>query len=132
MVNLQGYSMSKKILPTLSTLLSLATLLSVKWYPSLTSLLGISLLLCTLAGSVLAVFEKHNQTENARSRVYRDVLILTATFIIVVILGGLAGLLAIYFVSLSFGMVMGFACAFLASLLVGYIIKQGVARFFGV
>lgn len=117
--------MSKKLLPIIPMILLLATLLSMKWRPSAAPLLGMTLVFFTLAISISSIFEKHKGTENPRPKIAKEVLALVATLLLIIFLGGLAGLFANYYASPRFGAAAGFVSALAASFTVGYFVKKG-------
>ena len=114
------------------TLLLFIALIGSMWLlPSATSILGIILLLLSLAIAISSIFKKHKQAESPRPKIARDVLIFVATFLLIIFLGGLAGMFANYYASLRFGAVVGFVCAIAASFVVGYFVRWGMGRFGG-
>jgi hypothetical protein len=121
------------ILKRYSTPLSVAFLLvifiSLVLHSLATPALGIAFLLFSLALSIHAIFEKYKQTENPRPKVAKDVLILVVTLLLIIFLGGLAGLFANYYASQRFGTIVGFVTAMAASFVVGYFVKKGVRKF---
>lgn len=112
----------------LSLLLFIALIGSMWLLPSATPAFGISFLLFSLAIAVSSVFKKHKQVENPRSKIAKDILILVLTLLLIIFLGGLAGIFANYYASLRFGAVVGFVAAMAASFAVGYFVKKGVGK----
>jgi hypothetical protein len=101
---------------------------SMWFFPSATVFVGIILLIISLAIAISSIFKKHKQTENPRHRITKDVLILIVTFLLILFLGGLAGMFANYYVSPRFGMVAGFVSAIAVSFAVGYLVNRGAGR----
>ena len=85
--------MLKKYLPLTSNFLLFATLFSLWLYPSATTALGITFLLFILAASTHSIFEKHKTSENPRPKIIREVVRLAFTMLLVLVIGGVAGLL---------------------------------------
>ena len=123
--------MLKKYFLLLPTLFLLATLLSLWLFPSATPALGTASLLFSLAISIHAIFEKHKGTENARPKITKDMLVLTLTILLIAFLGGIAAMLANFYVSLSFGAVVGLVSAVVVSFLIGYVVRKGMGRLSG-
>ena len=112
-------------------LILFTTLLASMWlFPAGTFALGIIFLFFSLATAISSIFKKHKGTENSRSKIAKDVLILVITLLLIIFLGGLAGMFANYYASLHFGGVAGFVAAIVASLVVGYLVKTGVVKIF--
>jgi hypothetical protein len=109
-------------------LLFIALIVSFWLYPSITPLLGILLLLTTLAMSIWAIFKKHKGTENSRPKIIKDISILVTTILLITFLGGLTGMFANYYASLRFGVVWGVVSALAASFAVGYTVRWGVGQ----
>jgi len=79
----------------------------------------------SLAVSIHSIFQKHKQAENSRAKIIKDVLILVFTLLLVILLGGLAGLFAVQHAgSQGWGMTAGFVLAMLASFTVGYAVNR--------
>jgi pilus assembly protein TadC len=78
--------------------------------------------------SVYLIFQKHKQTDRARIKIAKDILIFITTFLLIAFLGGLAGLFANFYVSNLFGAMVGFVCAMVASIVVGYFVKKFLAN----
>jgi len=107
------------------------TLIGSMWlFPTWTFVLGIIFLLFSLSTAIYSIFKKHKGTENSRSKIAKDVLILVITLLLIIFLGGLAGMFANYYASPRFGGVAGFVAAIIASLVVGYLVKTGVVKIF--
>jgi hypothetical protein len=116
---------------TLTPLLLLALLVGSIWkLPAATPILGILLVLTSLTVSVLGIFRKHQGAEHARGKIIKDILMLTVTFLLILLLGGWAALLAHSYVSPRLGMMPGVLAAIAASFTVGYFIRWGI-KFIG-
>jgi hypothetical protein len=93
-------------------------------------------LLVTLSLSVASIVGKHAQAEHRHFKIAKDALVFIATFSLVIFtstalsagFSGIAALLASSYASLRFGVVAGFASAMGASLVVGYVVRQGVGK----
>jgi len=112
-----------------SHLISLFLLLSILaaslFFSSTVPALGIAVLLFSLAVSIHSIFQKHKGTENSREKIAKDVLVLVFTLLLVILLGGLAGLFAVQHAgSQGWGMTAGFVLAMLASFAVGYTVNK--------
>jgi hypothetical protein len=112
----------------LALLLFIAFIGSMWLLPSATPVLGIVLLLLSLAMAISSIFKKHKQAENPRPKIAKDVLIFVVTFLLIIFLGGLAGMFVNYYASLRFGAVMGFVSAIAASFVVGYFVRWGIGK----
>jgi len=109
----------------ISILLPIATLLLLVSYPAVSSILISISLLFSLAVSIHSIFQKHKGTENSREKIAKDVLVLVFTLLLVILLGGLAGLFAVQHAgSQGWGMTAGFVLAMLASFAVGYTVNK--------
>jgi hypothetical protein len=105
------------------------TLIGSMWLlPSATPILGIGMLLFSLAIAISSIFKKHKQTENSHSKIAKDVLILVTTLLLIIFLGGLAGMFANYYASPRFGAVVGFVSAIAVSFVVGYWVRWGIGK----
>jgi hypothetical protein len=109
-------------------LLFIALIGSLWFYPSITPVLGVILLLLSLAMAISSIFKKHKRAESPRSKIAKDVLIFVVTFLLIIFLGGLAGIFANYYASLRFGAVVGFVSAIAASFVVGYLVRWGIGK----
>ena len=106
-------------------------LLTSMWlFPSATFALGITFLLFNVATAISSIFKKHKPAENPRPKIAKDIFILVVTLLLIIFLGGLAGMFANYYASSHFGGVAGFVAAIIASLVVGYLVKTGVVKIF--
>jgi len=114
----------KKYLQIISISLLVVTLLSLVFYPALSTALGIIALLFSLALSTYAIFEKHKGTEHIRPKILKEAGVVVFTLLIIIFLGGLAAMLTNFYVSLSFGEVVGLVSALGVSLVIGYVIKK--------
>jgi hypothetical protein len=113
-------------------ILFLVVILVSAWnFPALTPILGIAFLILSLALAIHAIFERHRGTESAWGKIARDILILILTILLVFFLGGLAGLFANQYVSLRFGVTVGFVSALAVGFAVGYLVKKGVGKVVG-
>jgi hypothetical protein len=121
----------KKLLLITPIFLLLITLLSLWLFPSATPALGAASLLSNLAISIHAIFEKHKGIENPRPKIAKDTLVLILTILLIAFLGGIAAMLANFYVSLSFGAVVGLVSAVAVSFAAGYFVKKGMGRFSG-
>ena len=122
----------------ITSLLLFITLIGSIWlFPSGTFALGIIFLLFSLATAIQVIFKKHKQAENppfdrlrVNFKIAKDVLILVITLLLILFLGGLAGMYANQYASSRFGIVVGFISAIVASFVVGYLVKTGVTKIF--
>ncbi len=121
--------MFKKFLSVIPIFLLLATLLSFWLFPTATPALGTASLLSSLAMAIHAIFEKHKGTENPRPKILKEVSVMVLTLLIIIFLGGLAAMLTNFYISLSFGVVVGLVSAIAASFAVGYLVRKGMMRF---
>jgi hypothetical protein len=111
------------------SLILLVSLLGSLWlYPSATPALGIASLLSSLAIAIHAIIEKHKGTEHARAKILKEVSVMVLTLILIILLGGLAAMLANSYVSLNFGTVVGLLSAVAVSFIIGYAVKKGMGR----
>jgi len=116
--------LQKHSLP-ISVLLLLSIAGMSLYSPSAAPMLGITALLFSLAVSIHSIFQKHKQAENSRAKIIKDVLILVFTLLLIIFLGGLAGLCAAQYAgSQGWGMTAGFVLAMLASFAVGYAVHR--------
>jgi heme/copper-type cytochrome/quinol oxidase subunit 2 len=92
------------------------------------STISLLIFLFSLAISVRYIFKKHKHSENFRVKIAKDILILVITLLLIIFLGGLAGLFANQYASPRFGAVVGFVSAIAASLAVGYLVKMGAKK----
>ena len=113
-------------------LLFFTTFIASTWlFPPVTPALSIAFLLFSLAIAISSIFKKHKQSENPRSKIAKDILILLITFLLILFLGGLAGMYANYYASPRFGGLTGFISAIVASFAVGYLVNRGVGKIIG-
>jgi len=110
--------------------LFIALIGSMWLFPVGTFALGILFLLFSLSTAIYSIFKKHKGSENPRTKIAKDVLILVIMLLLIIFLGGLAGLFANYYASLHFGRIVGFVAAIAASIVVGYLVKQGITKIF--
>lgn len=106
----------------------LITLIFFFKFPETMPKLGVILLMFNLAISIYAIFEKHKQTDKARIMITKDILIFITTFLLISFLGGLAGIFTNFYISNLFGAVVGFICAMLVALGIGYFVKWGTGK----
>ncbi|MBK9780906.1 MAG: hypothetical protein IPP55_12785 [Anaerolineales bacterium] len=78
------------------------TLLSLVFFSSASTMVGILSLLLSLALSTYAL-----STENARAKILKEVGVMVLTLVIVLLLGGIASILANYQVGMRWGTVAG-------------------------
>lgn len=119
--------MNKKYLPLLPILLLLAVLLSLWLYPSSALWLWMASLLSSLALGIHAIFENHKGAGNPRAGILKDTLLLTLSLLLIIFLGGLAGMFANYHASLLLGNTAGLLVAVAASFLAGYLVRMGIS-----
>jgi F0F1-type ATP synthase assembly protein I len=111
--------------------LFLIILIGSMWqFPSAGPALSIVFLLFTLSMAVSSIFKKHKTSDNPRSKIAKDVLILVVTLLLIIFLGGLAGLIANYYARPRFGIAVGFISAIVVSFLVGYLVNKGAGKIF--
>jgi len=108
--------------------LLVAIIISSWQSPSLAGIFSIILLLFTLAIAISSIFEKHKYTENPPQKIVKDVVIFVLTLLLIIFLGGLAGMFANQYANPRFGAVVGFVTAMAASLAVGYLVKMGAGK----
>lgn len=120
--------MLKKHLPILLIFFSLFTIFYLWQYPKFVSILGMVILFLSFASTLYAIIQKHKQTGNSRIKIAKDVLIFIATFLLISFLGGIAGLFTNFYVSNLFGAMVGFVCAMLSGIAVGYLVKKFLAN----
>lgn len=118
----------KKYLPIASISLLAATLVVLVFYPSASSILGITSLLLSLALSIYTIYQTHKGTENARAKILKEVGVMVLTLIIILFLGGIVAVLTNYQVSMRWGEVAGVVSAIGASFLVGYLVRMGMMK----
>jgi hypothetical protein len=121
----------KKYLAPLNFLLLVSTFLSLWLNSSSTPVLAILALLSNLGMTIYSIFEKHKGEENSRLKITKEILILMVTLLLIVFLGGLAGLFANHYISPRFGGTVGLISALVASFILGYGVKKGIGRVFG-
>ena len=118
----------KKYLPIASISLLAATLVVLVFYPSASSILGMTSLLLSLALSTYTIIQKHAGAENARAKILKEVGVMVLTLIIILFLGGIVAVLTNYQVSMRWGEVAGVVSAIGASFLVGYLVRMGMMK----
>jgi len=112
----------------LALLLFSAFIGSMWLLPSATPILGVVLILFSLAIAISSIVKKHKQVENPCPKIAKDVLIFVLTLLLFIFFGGLAGLFANHYASLRFGAVVDFVSAIAASFAVGYLVKMGAGK----
>ncbi len=112
----------------LPILLLIATLVSLVVYPEIAPTQAIITLLLTLALSIHTIYTKHKGTERARPKILKEAGVMVLTLVTIIFLGGLASMLANYYVSLSFGALVGLVTSIGASFGVGYLVRKGADR----
>ena len=112
----------------ITLLLFVTFIASMRLLPSVTPVLGIVLLLFSLAMAISSIFKKHKTSENPHLKIAKDILILVTTLLLIIFLGGLAGLFANQYTNPRFGAVVGFVSAIAASFAVGYFVKKGMGK----
>jgi fructose-specific phosphotransferase system IIC component len=131
-----------KYLPIISVIFLLAAILSLWFYPFMTPALGVAALLFSLAASIQSIFERYKYAENppldarrVNFKMIREVGILILVILVIIFLGGLAGLFAAQVAGAyvevrwqGFGMAAGFISAIVVSFLIGYTVKWGVGK----
>ena len=106
-------------------------IVSFFFYPAIPGWVGFLYLLFYLSMAISSIFNKHKGSGNQRSKIVKDVLKLVITLILIIFLGGLAGLFANSYASLRFGAVAGFVSAIAVSLVMGYLVQKGMGRLIG-
>lgn len=122
--------MQNKLLPILLIVSSLFTIFSLWFYPTTAPILGAFILLISLALSIYTIFQTHKHTPNARTKIAKDILIFLVTFLLILFIGGVVGMLVNFYVSNFYGVVIGFMCAMLVCFAVGYLVRKGVSKLF--
>jgi small-conductance mechanosensitive channel len=121
----------KKVTPFILALFFVLILISAWKFPAWTPVFGIAFLVLSLALAMYGIFERHRGGESARRKIAWDVLVLILTILLVAFLGGLAGLFANHYVSLRFGVTVGFVSALAVGFTVGYLVKKRVGKLTG-
>jgi hypothetical protein len=118
----------KKYLAPLNLLLLVTTFLSLWLYPPSTLVLAVLTLVFSLGTAIYFIFDKHKGSENSKLKIARELLILLVTLLLIVFLGGLAGLFANSYFSPRFGQQIGLLSALVASFVLGYLVKKGIGK----
>jgi hypothetical protein len=118
----------KKYLAPLNLLLLVATFVSLWLFPPSTLALAVVTLLFSLGTAIYSIFDRHKGSENAKPKIAREMLILLVTLLLIVSLGGLAGLFASSYFSPRFGETIGLFSALVASFVLGYLVKKGIGK----
>ena len=114
----------------LAPLFLIILIVSMWQFPAVAPALSIAFLLFSLAAAIALIFKKHKASENPRPKIVKEVLILIITLLLIIFLGGLAGMFANYYAGLHFGVIAGFIAAIAASFGVGFLVKQGITKIF--
>lgn len=109
-------------------LLFVALLGSIWQLPSATFALGIALLFFSLATAIYSIFQNHKYDQNHRPKIFKDILVLILSLLLILLLGGLVGRFANDYISTRLGVVAGFLSAIAASFSVGYLVRKGMGR----
>jgi len=118
----------KKYFKVLSLLFIVVILLSLWKLPMAMPLLGIFALLISLSFALYTIFQKNKHTENARIKIAKDILIFLNTFLLILFISGVLGLLVNFYVSNLYGAVIGLLCAILVSFAVGYWVRKVITK----
>lgn len=101
---------------------------SALYSPSTMPIFVVAAILFSLAISISSILEKHKGTENERQKITRDILILIAMFIIVILIGGGIGLWAGTQAEGRFGAAVGVIAALAVSFAAGYVVRRGMRK----
>lgn len=112
----------------IALLLFVAMLLSIGLFSSLTSALCVLFIFISLAISVSSILKRHKDAENVNWSITKDILILIFTLLLVIALGGLAGMYANQYVTQRFGIIVGILSALVASFAAGYLVRWGIVK----
>lgn len=115
----------------IAILLFIVLIGSIWVFPTAAPALVITFLLFSLAIAISSIFKRYKQTENPRFKIAKDIMILLITLLLILFLGGLAGMYANYFANPRFGALIGFISAMGASFTVGYLVKKIVGMAIG-
>lgn len=107
-------------------LLFVAMLIAIWWLPAFTPVLGVTILLFSLAIGIISIIKKHKQSEKPYPKILKEILILILTILLAMLLGGLAGMYANQYVTQHFGVIVGMLSALVASFTIGYLVKWGL------
>ena len=88
-----------------------AALLLLILFPAISPILGAIYLLLSLTLSTYTIYTKHAGTEHARAKILKEVGVMVLTLVIVLLLGGIASILANYQVGMRWGTVAGLVSA---------------------
>lgn len=117
--------MKRNLLP----ILFLCVFAILLWkFPFVMSLLCIFFVCFSLVLSISSILREHKYSENPRLKITKDILILTFTLLLVIALGGIAGMYANQYANQHFGMMAGILFALVASFTVGYLVRWGIGR----
>ena len=121
----------KKFLPLVFTIPLIASFFSLVFYLEGNRIFGVASLFLTLTLSTHTIYAKHTGTENARSKILKEVGVMVLTLVIILFLGGIAGMLANAQVSVRWDAAAGFISAIAVSFGVGYLVRKGMGRLVG-
>lgn len=116
----------QKYIPILPILFLATTLVLLAVYPIAVPMFAIFTLLISLAISIYGIYTKHMGTERARLKILKEVGVMLLTLIVVIFLGGIAGMLANAQVGMRWGTVAGLVSAIAVSFGVGYLVRKGM------
>ncbi|MCE9646705.1 MAG: hypothetical protein K8S20_11965 [Chloroflexi bacterium] len=119
----------KKYLGLLLLLFIFVVFFSLWQFPAFLPLVGTALLLFSLAVTISSIFKNHQESENPRLKIARDIATLLATLVLILFLGWQAGLYANSLITPHFGTLTGLLCAIGTSFAVGYWVKKGAGKF---
>lgn len=112
----------------IALLFFIVMLLSIYLFPTLTFILSVFFLFFSLAISISAILKRHKDAENTYRNITKDILILIFTLLLVIALGGLAGMYANHYATQRFGVIAGVLSALVASFAVGYLVKWSMGK----
>jgi hypothetical protein len=95
-------------------------------FPYAIPIICIIFLLFNLAVAVFSIFKKYKQTEYPHLNITKEILLLLLTILLVIFLGGLAGLFANHYITPVYGIVAGLISELAVSFSVGYLVKWGM------
>ncbi len=136
-IGLNVHTFLRKNSLSISLLLLLIILISAWRFPSVTSILAVSLLLFSIAIAISSILEKHEATppEEMRRKIAKDIIILMVSIIVAVTVGGIVG----QFVGIhaqgyarihwpGLDMTAGLLAAVLAAFVTGFFIRRGILK----
>jgi O-antigen/teichoic acid export membrane protein len=101
----------------------IALAISFWLFPYAIPILCVIFLFFNLSVAVLGIFKKYKQAEYPRLNITKEILLLLLTILLVIFLGGLAGLFASYYITPVYGIVAGLISALTVSFSLGYLVK---------